>query len=201
MFQVIYLILFLQEDSVLNKTDKTQFDFSDVNIVKKYLIPTILKDVGLADDSLDIDDNELSYIISKYTLEGGVRKLKSIFYSIVRQLNILALTKGNIGKTPVSWPFKITRDSMGELLKDYNKINFQKIHKDSMVGVINGMWAGRLGIGGVLPIESSWIPAQNRNYIKATGSLQKVIQESIEVANTLAWNFLDKNVKKKFEDF
>ena len=86
---------------------------------------------------------------------------------------------------------------MGELLKDYTKVNFQKIHKDSTVGVINGMWAGRLGIGGVLPIESSWIPAQNRNYIKATGSLEKVIQESIEVANTLAWNFLDKKVKKK----
>ena len=62
------------------------------------------------------------------------------------------------------------------------------------------MWAGRLGVGGVLPIESSWIPAQSRNYIKATGSLEKVIQESIEVANTLAWSFLDKETKKKYED-
>ena len=38
MFQVIYLILFLQEDSVLNKTDKTQFDFAVVNVIKKCLI-------------------------------------------------------------------------------------------------------------------------------------------------------------------
>jgi endopeptidase La len=171
-----------------------------INIAKKYLLPDILKDVGLSVDSIDISDNELSQIISKYTMEGGVRKLKSIFYSIVRQLNILALTNGTVCKTPVTWPFKITRDTMGELLKDYNEINFQKIHKYSTVGLINGMWAGRLGIGGVLPIESSWIPAQNRNYIKTTGSLEKVIKESIEVANTLAWTFIDKTVKKKFEE-
>ena len=171
-----------------------------INISKKYLLPSILKDVGLPENAIDISDKDLTHIISKYTLEGGVRKLKSIFYSIVRQLNILSLTKEKLGKSVVSWPFKIRKESLNLLLKDYHKVNFQKIHKESQVGLINGMWAGRLGVGGVLPIESSWIPAQNRNYIKATGSLEKVIQESIEVANTLAWNYLDKGTKKKFED-
>ena len=171
-----------------------------VHISKNYLLPAILKDVGLKEDSLNISDEDISYIISKYTLEGGVRKLKSIFYSMVRQLNIMALTNQKLGKRVVSWPVNICKKDFSTLLKDYNKVNFQKIHDESKVGVINGMWAGRLGIGGVLPIESSWIPAQNRNYIKATGSLEKVIQESIEVANTLAWNFVDKKVKKKFEE-
>jgi ATP-dependent Lon protease len=95
---------------------------------------------------------------------------------------------------------KIGKSDFKILLKDYNKINFQKIHKEPKVGVINGMWAGRLGIGGILPIESSWIPSQNRNFIKATGSLEKVIQESIDVANTLAWNFIDKDMKKEYEE-
>ena len=40
-----------------------------INITKKYLLPNILKDVGLSEDSLDISDKDLSHIISKYTLE------------------------------------------------------------------------------------------------------------------------------------
>ena len=175
-----------------------------IHIAKNYILPTILKDVGLEEDSIEISDDDISYVISKYTLEGGVRKLKSIFYSIVRQLNIMALTGETIKegqrKKHVSWPMKIGKSDFKILLKDYNKINFQKIHKEPKVGVINGMWAGRLGIGGILPIESSWIPSQNRNFIKATGSLEKVIQESIDVANTLAWNFIDKDMKKEYEE-
>tara|TARA_B100000161_G_C33554869_1_gene417307 strand:+ start:691 stop:3288 length:2598 start_codon:yes stop_codon:yes gene_type:complete len=171
-----------------------------IHIAKNYLLPAILKDVGLNENDLTISDKTIGSIVSKYTLEGGVRKLKSIFYSMVRQLNILALTNGTLSNKQVSWPFKVSKKDLGVLLKDYHKVNFQKIHKESKVGVINGMWAGRLGVGGVLPIESSWIPAQNRNYIKATGSLEKVIKESIEVANTLAWKFVDKDTKKKFEE-
>lgn len=98
------------------------------------------------------------------------------------------------------WPFVVDNSNLESLLKDYHKVNFQKINSYDKVGVINGMWAGSLGVGGILPIESSWIPAQNRNYIKATGSLEKVIKESIEVANTLAWNHVDKNVQKELED-
>ena len=82
-----------------------------------------------------------------------------------------------MGNRIVSWPFNVTKKDFTELLKDYNKVNFQKIHKEGKVGVINGMWAGRLGIGGILPIESSWIPSKERNYVKATGSLEKVIKE------------------------
>ena len=171
-----------------------------VFIAQRYLIPAILKDIGIDNDSFQISDNLISKIISKYTLEGGVRKLKSIFYSMIRQLNILALTKDKLSNKVVNWPFKVENDDLDILLKEYNKVSFQKINSDSKVGVINGMWAGSLGIGGVLQIESSWIPAQNRNFIKATGSLEKVIKESIEVANTLAWSFVDKKVKKKLED-
>ena len=169
-------------------------------IAQNYLLPSILKDVGIKSSSIKFSDNLISKIVSKFTLEGGVRKLKSIFYSIVRQLNILGLTNGKVNNKKVSWPFKVEDDDLDILLKDYNKVNFQKVNSESKVGVINGMWAGSLGIGGVLQIESSWIPAQNRNFIKATGSLEKVITESVEVANTLAWSFLDKEIKKKIED-
>jgi ATP-dependent Lon protease len=170
-----------------------------IHIARNYLIPAILEDVGLKVGDLEISNSDINKIVSDYTLEGGVRKLKAIFYSITRQLNIMALTQEKLGNRVVSWPMKIDSNDFSILLRDYNVMNFQKVHKENKIGVINGMWAGRLGIGGILQMESSWIPAQNRNYVKATGSLEKVIKESIEVANTLAWNFVDKETKKQFE--
>jgi len=187
------------KDRITQVETKFLLTTQKIHIAKNYLIPAILQDVGLNKDDLIIPDIDISNIISNYTLEGGVRKLKAIFYSIVRQLNIMALTQDKLGDRVVSWPMKINTNDFIVLLQDYNQINFPKIYKENKIGVINGMWAGRLGIGGILQMESSWIPAQNRNYIKATGSLEKVIKESIEVANTLAWNFVDKETKKQFE--
>lgn len=171
-----------------------------IKIGQNYLLPGIVKDMGLKEGSFNISDNLISSIVGKYTREGGVRKLKAIFYSMLRQLNILQLTNEKLNGKLVKWPYHVNKNDFNVLLKDFDKIDLDKIHTESKVGVINGMWAGSLGIGGVLPIESSWIPAQNRNYIKATGSLENVIKESIEVANTLAWNHLDKKVKKKYEE-
>ena len=60
--------------------------------------------------------NVLEYIISSYTNEGGVRKIKKIIYSIVRQLNILNLTKEKIVGKVVKWPFKVKKDHLNDLL-------------------------------------------------------------------------------------
>ena len=38
--------------------------------------------------------------------------------------------------------------------------------------MVNGLWANSMGIGGVLPIESSLIPAKDFMNVKATGSLR-----------------------------
>ena len=98
----------------------------------------------------------------------------------------------------------IKKEDFDVLLKDYHRTDEQKIHKESKVGVINGLFAMTLGIGGILPIESKWIPAENKNYVKKTGSLESVIKESIDVAHTLAWHYVDEKVKedftKKFKD-
>ena len=64
--------------------------------------------------------------------------------------------------------------------------------------MVNGLWANSMGIGGVLPIESSFIPAKDFMNVKATGSLKNVMKESIQVALSVAWNYLDENNKKKY---
>ena len=171
-----------------------------IHIAKNYLLPAIAKDVGLKEGCIEIKNDLLEYIISSYTNEGGVRKIKKILYSVVRQLNILNLTKEKLSGKTVKWPFKIKKEYLPELLMDFDKVEFQKIHNESKVGVINGMWAGSLGLGGVLPIESRWVPSKERNYIEATGSLEKVIKESIRVANTLALSLLTEKARKNLDD-
>lgn len=68
------------------------------------------------------------------------------------------------------------------------------------IGMVNWLWANDLGIGGVLPIESTLIPAKSCMEIKATGSLQKVIKESIDVALSVAWNYTDTKVQEEWMD-
>ena len=169
-------------------------------IAKNYLLPGILKDVGIEEEGVQIKSDLLEYIISSYTNEGGVRKIKKILYSLVRQLNILNLTRAKINKKTVLWPFKLKKDHLETLMSEFSKVEIQKVHEENKVGVINGLWAGSLGMGGILTIESKWIPSKDRNFVEATGSLEKVIKESIKVANTVAWSLLNERVKRSLED-
>ena len=170
-----------------------------IKIAQNYLLPSILTDMGLNSNDIQFQDDDIRHIITEYTLEGGVRKLKSILYSIIRQLNILHLTQESLDSDKVEWPFTVSSGHFEYLLKDYYKTDEQKIHTESKVGVINGLFAMTLGIGGILPIESQWIPAEHKNYVKKTGSLESVIKESIDVAHTLAWHYVDDNTKNQFE--
>jgi len=171
-----------------------------INIAQNYMLPLIIKDMGLKENDILISDNNLKYIINEYTLEGGVRKLKSILYSIARQINILHLTGDTINNTPIQLPITLQKTDLNILLEDYSIVEEQLIHKESKVGVINGLFAMTLGIGGILPIESMWIPSDTNYFLKKTGSLESVIKESIDVANTLAWHYVDENVKLEFID-
>ncbi len=56
-----------------------------------------------------------------------------------------------------------------------------------------------LGICCILPIVSQWIPSEHNNYVNKTGGVEAVIKESIDVAHTLAWHYVDDNTKNQFE--
>jgi endopeptidase La len=169
-----------------------------VIIGKDYLLPSILKDVGLNKDDINIDNNLMEHLVLKYTYEGGVRKLKQLLYEIVRKLNQNNLTKTKLNKKSINFPLNLKLSDVDILLKDYRKISRDKIHDKPQVGMVNGLWANSMGIGGVLPIESSLIPAKDFMNVKATGSLKNVMKESIQVALSVAWNYLDDNIKKQY---
>ena len=163
------------------------------HIAKHYLLPAILKNIGLEEDSVTISDELIRYLINNYTYEGGVRRLKEILTTIVRELNLYNLMKSKLIKNKISFPYKVRKKDVEIILKNLNKIDNVKVTNKPKIGIVNGLWANDLGIGGVLPIETLWYPSSNPLKIKATGCLEKVIKESTEVACSLAWNNLTQN--------
>ena len=169
-----------------------------IHIAKNYLILDILKDIGLSKDDIMISDTLVKYIIDKYTHEGGVRKLKSLLFNIVRELNIANLTKTKLNNMIIKFPYMITEENIKQLFKNRYENQFDKINKNDKVGIVNGLYATTTGIGGVLPIEIVWIPTNNPLEVKATGQLEKVIKESTQVACSLAWNLLTPEIQNEF---
>lgn len=170
-----------------------------LHIGSNYLMPSILKEMNIGKDSITIDNELLEKLIDEYTREGGVRGLRKILYHMARELNLAFITESEINGSVVNYPFHLTIDNTTEMLKDFRSIDKTSIHMDDRVGLINGMWAGSLGLGGVLPIECIYIPTKMPLSIKATGSLEKVIKESTEVACSVAWSKLSTRTKNKLQ--
>ena len=171
-----------------------------IHICKNYILPTMFKEMGFIENAVNFSDDVLREIINKYTREGGIRKLKSLLYNIVRELNIFNLLHTHLNDKEVFFPFNIKSDDIKTIFKNRREIKPDNINTSPKCGIVNGLWANHLGNGGVLPIEVVWVPSKQAMQVKATGNLQKVIKESTEVATSVAWNYLSEDNKQKFMD-
>jgi ATP-dependent Lon protease len=169
-----------------------------IHICKNYLLPAMFKEMCFSENSVIFSDDILREIINKYTHEGGIRDLKSLLYNIVRELNICNLIQTKINDKEVNFPFIVEAKDIKTIFKNKREIEPDKINDTPKCGIVNGLWANHLGIGGVLPIEVVWVPASQAMQVKATGNLEKVIKESTDVATSVAWNFLPEETKEKF---
>jgi len=169
-----------------------------LHIAQNYLLPEMMRDMGLKPGDVVIDDETIRYMIDNWTHEGGVRKLKSLLYSIVREVNIANLTKAKLGNSEVHLPFHVSQDNIKQILKYKREVTPEKIHETDKCGVINGLYATSDGAsGGIMPIQILWVPSSNPLEVKATGNLQTVIKESTQVASSLAFNYLTKEEQDK----
>ena len=160
-------------------------------ISDKYLLPEIYKKMGL-ENMILFDDGVVKYIIEEYTCEAGVRKLKELLFEIISEINLEVL-KNNCA---VNFPILVRKEGLiRNYLKDRVSITSYKIHTENRIGIINGLWANSLGMGGVLPIEIQVFPGKFLD-LKLTGSLGDVMKESVQVALTMAWNLTDKTMQQ-----
>ncbi len=185
-------------DRITQVETKYLIESQKIHITNNYLLPELVKELNFNINDIEFSDKLISNIINKYTNEGGVRKLKSILYYILRELNICNLTKTKLKDDIIKFPLKINEELLLEVLKNKKEVIPEKIHSENSCGIINGMYATELGIGGVMPIQVLWTPGEKMFEIKATGNLQLVIKESTSVAATLAFNLLSKEDQDKY---
>jgi ATP-dependent Lon protease len=163
-------------------------------ICKDYLLPELYKKMGLQNGIVELSEDNVKFIIEKYTCEPGVRKLKELLFEIIGEINLKCI-KNNDNDSDnneiVVLPITITNEEIKmKYLRERHEIRVQQISASSNVGIINGLWANAVGRGGIIPIEAYFFPCDRFFDLKLTGMQGDVMKESMNVAKTLAWSLL-----------
>jgi ATP-dependent Lon protease len=166
-------------------------------ICKNHILPEVFEKMGLQDMIL-FSDKVLEFIIEEYTCEAGVRKLKEVLFEIVGEINLELLNSSLYGfhettcendSTIKEIPLVITKENIkNKYFREKREIQVQKIHEEPQIGIMNGLWANDLGLGGTLPIQAKYFPCSQFLELKLTGMVGDVMKESANVALSIAWN-------------
>lgn len=177
-----------------------------VKISKKHLIPKIVNSVGYENNQITFTDEIIEFIIENYTFEGGVRKLKECMLEICKELNLRMLSGTKLLGKKVKFPITLTEKMLTDDIFKKRRIHkIEKIHNKPKVGLVNGLWANDMGVGGLIPIEVFSIPTNSKLELELTGQQGDVMQESMRCAKTVAWNIIPDRCKerlnKEWKDF
>lgn len=187
----------IEEISVSGFSEKEK-----IIIIRKFIIPEMTDMVNLK-KNIEVDDQVLKYIISEYTNDIGVRGLKRVFEKIFLNLNMDKLNKRNLFSKRVS---KITiTDELVDLYLTGKKHKSRKIISQNHIGIINGLFATNMGVGGILPIQmkKNHIPNQNTKLI-ITGNQGKIMTESVHLAYNIAYDIMleyNPELEDKFNEY
>ena len=156
-----------------------------VQIVKKYMLPELLKMIGFNENAIHFNDDVLIWLIDTYTYEAGVRKLKERIFEIIREYNLRAIM-GNINSKTIV----VSKEDIEEIFESKNKIIKTKIPLSSSIGLVNGLYATTAGCGGITMIEAYKTLSDQMLSLTITGQQGNVMKESVQCAKTIAWNLL-----------
>jgi endopeptidase La len=173
-----------------------------LEISKNYLIPELTSGIGIDNGSILMTPQTIEHVVTKYTLEAGVRKLRGAIEKIFLKMNVDRIYgRGpfkNREKFSADKPIRITKKHLLKYLGKPN-VNIEKVHTSDQIGVINGLYATTLGSGGILPILV--YPARNghnRPTLEITGKQGKVMKESVTFSWIVAKNCAKQDVVKNY---
>jgi ATP-dependent Lon protease len=161
-----------------------------IHITTLHLLPEIYSTVGIYDKDIILTDDIIEYIITTYTYEAGARKLKEKLYQIIREINLLILS--NSGELPMT----ITKEFVDDIFKNNLKVIIKKINNKPKVGIVNGLYATSLGIGGITTIQIKKIYSKNVLDLVLTGNQGDIMKESMKVSKTVSLNYISQYYKK-----
>jgi len=190
----------LKDRMYIIRTDGFQLN-EKIKISKNYLIPKIIHSVGYNVDNIIISDDIIKFIIENYTFEGGVRRLKECVLEICKEINLRRLNGSKLLKKKIRFPINLTKEMLtDDIFKKRRSMSITKIYEKPKIGLVNGLWANDMGVGGLIPIEVFSIPTNNKLELQLTGQLGDVMKESMRCAKTVAWNVLPDKYKEKLNN-
>ncbi|CAH8628145.1 unnamed protein product [Schistosoma bovis] len=175
-------------------------------IAKRYLLPLATRNCGLDDNRLLIDDNAIKRLIKQYCRESGVRNLQKHIEKIVRKV---AYQLVNAEKDP---PILVNSDNLTTYVGQPIWTSDRLYDSITPPGIVMGLAWTSMG-GSVLYIEctnkkpkyfyqstnttdshsdsssDSEEVSNKKGILQVTGSLGKVMKESISIAHTFATQF------------
>ncbi|NLY26327.1 MAG: endopeptidase La [Alcaligenaceae bacterium] len=169
-----------------------------VHIAFDHLIPKLMKNNGVKEGELEVQESAVRDIVRYYTREAGVRALErevsKICRKVVKKLLLAqaeaaqkaAAKKARTARKTAAKPFvpeciKVTSDNLSEFL-GVRRYTFGMAENENKVGQVTGLAWTEVG-GDLLTIEVADMPGKG-NVIR-TGSLGDVMKESVEAARTV----------------
>jgi ATP-dependent Lon protease len=152
-------------------------DREKLQIATRYLVPRQVRENGLTTDQLEITDDSIKEIATRYTREAGVRQLER-----------------NIGRLARKVALKIAQGQKEKIIVDASDIKEflggpkfypEEARKELPAGVATGMAWTEMG-GEILFIEANLLPGGRGFTI--TGQLGEVMQESARAAQSYLWS-------------
>lgn len=148
-------------------------NYEKISIAQKYLLPRQMKEHGLKEGNLKIDEPALELIIRDYVREAGVRNFERSIGTIARKSARKFLEK----KKPV----RVTKENLSDFLGVPRYSNFAA--EENGIGISTGLAWTSVG-GETLAIEATKFAGKGKLIL--TGQLGGVMKESVQAALTYA---------------
>lgn len=153
-----------------------------LNIAKQQLLSKQFERNAIKKNELNIEDTAILSIIRYYTREAGVRSLEREISKICRKAVKILLMQKDIKHIHINQ--KNLKDFLGVQRFDYGRA-----HSENRIGQVTGLAWTEVG-GDLLTIEAASLLGKGK--LLYTGSLGKVMQESIQAALTVVRSRSDK---------
>jgi ATP-dependent Lon protease len=144
-----------------------------ISIANKYLLPKQIKDNGVKEKEMKLEDDIIKEVIRGYTKESGVRNLEREISKLARKV-VKKIVAGEEKEVQIN--NKNLSDFLGVA-----KFKFGELESENRVGIVTGLAWTEYG-GEILKIETVTMPGKGRMQI--TGKLGDVMQESVKAAKS-----------------
>ncbi len=159
-----------------------------VHIAFDHLLPKLMKNNGVQEGEVTIEESAVRDVVRYYTREAGVRALEREISKICRKVvkKMLATNPAvkSRGKLVHAKPIErviVNSENLSDFL-GVRRFSFGMAEKENKVGQVTGLAWTEVG-GDLLTIEVADMPGKGA--VLRTGSLGDVMKESVEAARTV----------------